>query len=354
MYLRLKSTNASNEYNLNLTFYATDLAPNVRAKLRKRHLAAFDWICGGPPGAIKFIDLDQLEYCVRLAQSGDVLATLMSNLYLEGLRNLVVPHLGAACQFSIGSRWNCHNQFFTLAGQAIALQAIVVCAPLQRNRELFEIGRSIHRFVTSNALSIGLVDRATSCNETFGPKLQPRVRDNAWYAMALHKFATIYRNQSIQQDAASLWCETMSLYASSLELNPVYPILRLDDKLAAARASTYFGAYSADAEEINCALSILTECAGEYAGERSGYALTARPNATMDHSIDLDCTIGIVRTGLRLLKLRPQAALKSIIDHGTRALFDPKHALSRLPESGVLLVAESLAGLTERKIAVTN
>lgn len=354
MYLRLKSYHSPHFQLPKEPRSATLLAPSIRDELRRRHLRAYDWVHGGPAGAIKFIDLDQLEYCVSRAKDGDFLATLMSNLYLDGLCKAVVPDLGGACQFSIGTKWNHSNQFFTLAGQAITLQAIALCGPLQRDPKLFEIGRAIHRFASSNCRSLGLLGGAGRSTPIVAATVSPRVRDNAWYAMALHQFAGIYCARSLQREAASIWFASMELYSSNLDGAGTDRSLRLDDKLAAATGLTHFGALWNDAKAVDDGISLAVECAAEYASGDCGYGQIARRHATDDQAIDMDCTIGIVRTCLNLMHLRPNADLFSIVTHGTAALFNPRNAFCREPETGVLLVADELEALNKSKMALAS
>ncbi|MFT4563707.1 MAG: hypothetical protein ACI9BW_003463, partial [Gammaproteobacteria bacterium] len=147
MYLRLKPQCSSASRSASEPGISKALPQYLRRLLLSRHLSAFDWQNGGPVGAIKFIDLRELEYIARRALHGDVIATHMAQLYLRGMRCLVAEVDGGACQYSIGDSWNGNNRQFTLAGQAVMLQAISVCATVGRRKDLVDIATRIHRFV---------------------------------------------------------------------------------------------------------------------------------------------------------------------------------------------------------------
>ncbi len=342
MYLRLKSYEPCANNHHTPALAGGGLTQDVRCALFKRHLSAFDWLRGGQNGPIKFIDLDQLEYSVWRARRGDLLASIMSKLYIDGLSNLIVPRLGAACQFSIGVTWNHENHFFTLAGQAIALRAIALCAPLRQELKLFEIGRAIHRFSTLKHRSIGLFNWKSRPATPSEQRLEPRIRDNAWYAMALHQFAKAYGDRCLQNDANLLSDVTIRHYEDVMSSGTNGDnALRFDDKLAAASLMAYRCAQTADDAAATMAICLLNECASKHAITDAGYAQNDQRIIGTDQAIDLDCTINLVRTCQNLARLRPQPTLASIAKHGTKALFNPKHALTRMPESGVLLAADT-------------
>ena len=93
MYLRLKPS-ASDPSKSERQPDRPTLSPSVYNTLVEQNTDSFDWIHGGQPGPIKFLDCHQFEYAAMRAGNGDDSAVTMINLYLNGIGRLVVPEHG--------------------------------------------------------------------------------------------------------------------------------------------------------------------------------------------------------------------------------------------------------------------
>ena len=351
MYLRLKSSAAELSASMPETPEATQpsLAPGTRARLYNRHVNAFDRTRTTPTDTIKFIDIHRLEYAVELARKGDLLATVMANTYVSDIRELIIPEHGGACQYSSGVQWSNRSRTTTLAGQALALQAFALGATLNRQPSILSLGIGIHRFVCTRASTIGLYQSSplrkgeVACNDS------TRLRDNAWYAVALHRFARMYYLPCLKRDATILFNGIMCTHGRiptrfgprSTDVSEA----KLDDKIALAAALNYFGTQLQRPRYAPAAARLIEELDHANSHPSGGCCQNDSLPNNATPEIDIDCTIEMVRICLSLLQDAPNARLLASLKHGLRALFNPVVALTRRPESGILLIAEAAASL---------
>ena len=348
MYLRLKP------YSIPHPLACIDHKPvhhhtlgcRIRKKLIQRNFDDFDWEYGGPAGPIKFIDLHQFEFALSNARKGDVLAARMINLYRDGIKQLIIPHHGGACQYSTGPIWNNRNRHISLTGQAIALQAMALGASLRRRRSDFDLGTGINSFVQTNSRKFSLWS-PSAVGGAIDPNfaLNTRLRDNAWYAIALHRFAIAYQSTRLAQEAERLFDAITGFHAESScdEDSETLPSLALVSLTAVADALTYFGTALGKLHLLHEARSLICESVSDHAHIDGGYTQTRQRRADPDAGIDIDCTIDLLRTCLALLKCVPNHSLMAIVQHGVAALFDPAIAMARRPEAGILIVADAFA-----------
>jgi hypothetical protein len=350
MYLQLKPRciTATTEHS----HARQSLSRDLHEQLIESNLDNFDWIHGGQTGPIKFIDIHQLEFATSRALKGSLVATLMVNLNLEGIKHLIIPEHGGACQYATGARWNNRNQLTTLAGQAIVLQALALGAGLRRRISDFELGRGISVFVAMNAQEIGLLPSSGYAGDSDAP-LGARLRDNAWYATALHLFANSYRSADLSSVADQLFASivTNHLNGSTSCVDKVFgrSKFKLDQIVAVASALTHFGKINGKQQLLNQAKTLICAFVPRYHCIGGGYAQACFQQADCGAEIDIDCTIDLVRTCLSLLRAMPSRRLWSIVQHGVCGLFNPAIALARRPETGILLVAGELAELSTRR-----
>ncbi|MFP6682339.1 MAG: hypothetical protein VCB07_09090 [Gammaproteobacteria bacterium] len=321
------------------------LGDRIRKKLIRRNFDDFDWVIGGPAGPIKFIDLHQFEFAVNNARKGNELAARMLNLYRDGIKQLIVPLHGGACQYSTGAIWNNRNQLISITGQAITLQAMALGASLRRRKSEFDLGTGINSFVQTNNRKSSLwapsaISEAVDPNYTFNSRL----RGNAWYAMALHRFATAYQNRRLAQDAERLLDAITGFHAENSrdEGSVALPRSALVSLVAVSEALTYFGTALGKFQLLHEAKSLICKSVSDYAHLGGGYTQMRQRRPDPDAGIDIDCTIDLLRTCLALLKWLPSRRLMSIVQHGVAALFDPAVAMARRPEAGILIVADAL------------
>lgn len=349
MYLRLKSSAAELSASMPETPESTQpsLAPGTRARLYKRHVDAFDRPRTAPMDTIKFIDIHRLEYAVELAHKGDLIATVMANTYVSDIRELIIPEHGGACQYSSGVHWNNRSRTTTLAGQALALQAFALGATLNRQPSILGLGIGIHRFVCTRATTIGLYQSSPLGNDEVACCDSTRLRDNAWYAVALHRFARMYFLPSLKRNAIVLFNRMIRAHGRiPIDFGPGSPDVReakLDDKLALAAALNYFGTQLQRPRSVRAAARLIEELDHSNSHPNGGCCQNDSLPNNATPEIDIDCTIEMVRICLSLLQYAPNARLLASLRHGLRALFNPVVALTRRPESGILLIAEAPA-----------
>lgn len=346
MYLRLKHS-ASDPSKSARQPHRPTLSRRVYDTLVAQNMASFDWQYGGQPGPIKFVDCHQFEYAATRAANGDHLAGIMINLYLNGIGRLVVPAHGGVCQYSIGLQWNNRNTSISLAGQAVAMQALAVGAQLRRRATMLNIGLGIHRFVRVNARRMGLHAPAAASLDVFHAEAAPMLRDTAWYATALHQFALAYEVGRLRQDADEMFDAIVGVLDQAVPtthfVGMTAPKLRLDEAVAVLAAYAYFAADRAETDSLRTAATQICEIAPRHAQPHGGYSQVPDSEPDSDLPVDIDCTIDLVRACMCVLQHIPERRLECIVNHGKRALFDPAIALARRPESGILLVVEAAA-----------
>ena len=349
MYLRLKPRVCATppSSTRNTEWEHPKLSRDLYDALVERNSASYDWMHGGQIGLIKFVDLHQFEFATTRALKGSLVATIMVNLYLNGIEQLIVPGNGAACQYSIGSQWNNRNRLTTLRGQAVVLQALAFGARLSRRSTLRDLGIAIHRFVYSQATPLSSCRTASSDTRTHQARDSLRLRDNAWYALALRQFADAYELRRLTRDADTIFETTVAIYEHRVPAHhctvAAGSTQSLDEIVAIAAALTHFGIVGSDRRLLCRAHTLIREAASHHAHADGGYCQSRVVIGDTDLLPDIDCTIELVRTSLALAREIPNHRLAPVTAHGERALFDPAIALARDPESGILLVAETEA-----------
>lgn len=351
MYLRLKPCSiAAPATCLNaLGVRRYSLSRYLYERLIERNLDNFDWIHGGQSGPIKYIDLHQFEFAISRARAGSLVATLMVNLTLNGIRQLIVPEHGGACQYSTGSEWNNLNRLTTLSGQAVVLQALALAAGLRRRTSEFELGSRVNSFVEGNSQEIGLIPTPGSAAEPCAADTT-RLRDKAWYATALHQFANVYGSTQLATAASQLFDSIVNIHPAGIasEESRAFtgPALTLNQIVAIAAALVHFGVAESKPKLLHQAKSLICKSVPQYVLADGGYAEGNTMQSDSDRVIDIDCTIDLVRTCLALVRTMPNSRILSIAQHGVCALYEPAIALARRPETGILLIAGELAELS--------
>ena len=87
--------------------YPSDARPDdaVTAGLRKRLLSGYDREVGGWSGEHKFLDADNVEYCMRAGARGDEEAAAVARDMLRLQRQLIDPAWGGVYQYSAAGDW---------------------------------------------------------------------------------------------------------------------------------------------------------------------------------------------------------------------------------------------------------
>ncbi len=87
--------------------YPSDARPgdSMTAELRKRLLSGYDREVGGWRGEHKFLDADNVEYCLRAGARGDAEAAVIARDMLRLQRQLFDPAWGGVYQYSAAGDW---------------------------------------------------------------------------------------------------------------------------------------------------------------------------------------------------------------------------------------------------------
>lgn len=310
--------------------------PALRNELFYRHYTAFDWQNGGPPGPIKFVDLHQLELAAHLARNGDDRAATMVKCYVRGVERLASePECGAA-HYATGTAWNTPCRARTLAGQAIAIQALVVAGRLERSHYHARLGARLARFVTAVRTEV----TASATHASAGMRTWSTVCERAWYLAAIGAFAELYDIRRLRTDALAGFDQLASeLCAGKSKSGRAKCRLTLADRIAVAAAANEFRGASGDEAFTRFARRALIDGASRHAHPDGCWVQRYRDGAPPD----IDCSIDLVRIA-DALRLGPDGELARVAADGKRALFAPQLALARTPESGLLLLLADTTG----------
>lgn len=302
----------------------------LRRELLRRHYAAFDWQYGGPPGPLKYVDVHQLEFAGRLARAGDGRARIMLQRYVRGIERLVMRPDSGAAHYATGPAWNRPCLARTLAGQAVAIQALVIAGRLHRSCAHVRVVSDLAAFVAARWIGVagGAIRKARSC----GPA---RAGELAWYVSALRAFAELYDNAGLRA-AAHRDFERIAdlLHAMRRDSSHMLPVLTLGERVAIATVTGEFSETGGDAGLAHFARRILIAGARRQVHPAGAWTESYRDGAPPD----LDCSIDLVRAATTL-RNRAQPELARIAAAGKRALLKPEFALARAPESGLLLLS---------------
>jgi hypothetical protein len=186
--------------------------------------------------------------------------------------------------------------------------------------------------------TIGLIDDKNPGVRCSGPL---RLRDNAWYAVAVDQFGSVFDKPALRRAAGIHFDRLMTFDGYACRLRAAagrgVPQRGLDDGVALAAAVYHFASVRQDRSLVNASRSILVATARAHAGPRGGYCQRGAVAAGLDRPIDVDCTIEVVRSAASLLQHGTDSTVSRIAEHGARALCEPGIALSRSPDSGILL-----------------
>lgn len=335
MYLRLKPY-TGNPFDSELEIPAA----SIRDTLIKRHYGNFDWSSGGQIGQLKFIDSHQLEYAAGRALAGEHLSRVMVDVTIDGIRSLIGRH-GGASQYATGGSWNDSNHAYRLDGQAVFLQALAWHGLITKRSNAYKLGSHLAQFVAANGDRLGLLPSHPRyrCDQTNG-KDGKRIRDNAWYAIGLAEFARVFGDHRLARCARGIFRSSLASSQGDSTLR-AFQVAQptLDDKIALAAAMLHFGACDRDQQQIRDASALALDIGARYRCDGGGYGQIPRKRLRIDRTIDIDCTIELVRLAVALTRLLSEPRLDALVQHGLDALWRPNIALARPCESGILLIA---------------
>ena len=123
------------------------LTPQVRQRLSTLLFQRYDREVGGWGFAKKFLDFDDVEYCLVRARSGDADAERMAKETLARSRKLIDPVWGGLYQYSDSGDWD-HPHFEKLLQfQAEGIRVYSQAYAMWRDPADLQAARDIHRYV---------------------------------------------------------------------------------------------------------------------------------------------------------------------------------------------------------------
>jgi len=346
MYLRLKPAGYQPHSSFDTTGdFLHDTDASVIRDLESDHIASFDWKYGGPRGRFKFIDVHQIELASARAESGDDRSRAMLDRTCRGIARLVGAGSGGAAQYAVGERWEIPTRVRTLAGQAVAIQALASAGRVERRREDFLLGVGLIDFVAIRSDSRSRGGRTKAQPARFS---RSRVRDLAWYCLATRAFARAYDDSSLQRHAGQIFDRLLERVTSQPRVSRASrntdESLTLDDTVAVADAAWEFGLSCNDRRLLGHASGLLEQALHGHGHPDGGWCQAPDAAVAIDRDtpLDIDCTIDIIRLVQKMLRRGKHPTLNRFAASGCRALFRPEVARARVPESGLLLIDREL------------
>ncbi len=138
---------AQNVNHDNAVASETVLSPERQAALRATWLAGYDDKEGGWGSSHKYLDVDTIEYALRLAARGDARAAQMARDTLRLQRKLVDPVWGGVYQYSAGGTWDEPHFEKIISIQADNLRAGAMAYAQWGDPAYLETVRAIHNYL---------------------------------------------------------------------------------------------------------------------------------------------------------------------------------------------------------------
>jgi uncharacterized protein YyaL (SSP411 family) len=117
------------------------------AALRARLLSGYDRAAGGWSGEHKFLDADNVEFCLRAAAGGDAEAAAVARDMLRLQRQLLDPAWGGVYQYSAGGDWDHPHFEKIMAAQADNLRVYSLAAAQWPGWDYDAAARDVARYL---------------------------------------------------------------------------------------------------------------------------------------------------------------------------------------------------------------
>ena len=126
---------------------APALSEPLRKELRAALLDGYDKKNGGWGTGHKFLDWDNVEYCIARAQAGDAQCEKMARQTLAAQLNLLDPVWGGVYQYSTDGDWQHPHFEKLLLFQAENLRTYALAHSFWKEADYIEAAAAIHRYV---------------------------------------------------------------------------------------------------------------------------------------------------------------------------------------------------------------
>ncbi len=338
------------------------LATETRQELLRRHHASYDEKLGGLSTEQKYLDRDSVEYALMLAQEGDHDEAAMARKSLDAAQALIDPVWGGVYQYSTYSDWK-HPHFEKLAtvqAQYLRIYALAYAAFGKESDRaaVNSIRRYLNTFLRhANGAFFASQDadvRPGEHSDRYFLLTDAKRRaqgiphiDSHLYALQngeiIEALATVAELSS-DADAltaakkAAAWIEThRSLPDGGFrhdEHDAAGPYL--SDTLAMGRAYLALYRACADRHWLNQAGMAADFIARNFEVASGGYA-SARSSGPIPAVPQIDENISLARFANLLARYTGKPEHQAMAAHAMRYLSNPKIALERLTEAGILL-----------------
>lgn len=350
--------------------YATSplLDPELRQRLKQKHLTSYDKQAGGLKLKKKFLDRGAVEYDLLLAGRGDMVAQKMAKQTLDAAMSLIDPAWGGAYQYSTHADWQhphyekimwtqagfirlyslAYSQFaevkYKRAAQQVADYLIEFLAAenggfyTSQDADLVP-GQKAHGFFASSrqqrlALGMPRIDRNQYSLE------------NGWAIEALALLAAVSGEQKylVTAQSAANW-----VLANRRQRGGFYhgagqkDLIFLGDNIAMTAAFTQLYASSAERRWLALAEQTLGFIDQHLRHPNAGFQTSTDSGSPLLVKNDIEENIALVRVANLLHHYSGRADIRQIAEYGMRFLASKQVALRRLEDSGILIAADELA-----------
>jgi len=360
-------------------------APETAA-LQKQWLAGYDFKLGGWGHEQKFLNWDNVEYALVLAQEGDAQARAMARQTLDAQLKLVDPVWGGVDQYSVGGDWNHPHYEKIMQMQAENLKIYARAYLWWKNPMDLRTAEGIHRYVRMFLTSPeGVVYTSQDADLVAGqpsdryyalddagrrrlgiPQVDRHIyaRENGWFIEALTVLYSAtgdarYRDEAVR--AAGWIVQNRSVPGGGFRHgDDVEGILYLGDTLAMGRAFLGLNQITGDHAWLDRAQGA-ADFIGEHfvfrvKGHAEGFATAANEPASVlfTPQPEFDENVSLARFANLLHHATGREADKQMVKDALRFCANPARVRAQLSSVGGLLLAERELALEPLHIAVVG
>jgi uncharacterized protein YyaL (SSP411 family) len=337
--------------------------------MRNRFMDAYDWKRGGWGSGQKFLDWDDLEYCLSAGPAGDTQAEAMARQTLTDGLKLIDPVWGGVDQYSIGGDWEHPHYEKIMPFQAETIRIYATAASLWHEPQWLGPAEKIHGYLKLFLTSPeGAVYTSQNADPPGGEEaLQYFALDDA----GRRKAGVPRVDRHIYSSDNGLAITGLaSLYAASGDALTLADARRAADWVIAHRASPgggfrhdaqdSAGPYLADTLEMGRAFLALyrvtaerlwlarAEAAADFINARfraqDGFATAVPTDAALEPEPETDENVTLARFANLLAHYTGKDIYKAMADHAMRYLASPTVVAQQgYAVAGILLASRELA-----------
>lgn len=342
------------------------------ATLRKRHIDTYDFKVGGLAGPQKFIDRNKLEYSLVMAARGNAQEQQMAEQTLDAALALIDPEWGGMYQYSTHYDWQHAHFEKIMQTQAGALRLYATGYLQMRKAEYLAAAESVAeylrefvtapdgRFYTSQDADLvagedshDFFALADQQRRALGiPKVDKNIyaRENGMaIAGLLQLYAAVQKPEYLQRARLALAQINISHrqidghYRHGAEQQGLF----LNDNSEMLNALLLMYKVTAERPWLNQALLTADAILANLKHPEGGfYGTPPNPDfpAALRPRLKIDNNIDIARRLNLLFHYSGKQRFRAGAEHALKFLAHPQTALRRIEETGLLLLADEMAG----------